>query len=143
MPTANEIRALLLKSNELFLKCGANNVTKAHLREIFAEDVEIHMPFGMPPAVGIDALHRRCELEAELFEHCEFEAKEPIIASNSSATYMSATVKDLKNDDFFGFEVIEIAEFNEDNKISKKMLYIELEALEHAFDKETLAKLFV
>ncbi len=128
--------------DEILLNNTTRTPTKTELQQVFSDDIELHMPYGMPKLVGIDNVLKRYQLEAKLFQHFKVERNEPIIAGNHAATFINATILDIRNDEFAGFEAIEIAEFNADYKVSKNTVYIDLDTLNHALDKETLKHLF-
>lgn len=142
MPTSKEMRSILKKYDELYLHTEPENINKKELTQIFATDIELHMPYSLPPCKGVDNLFERCLNEAKLFEHYDLEMKEPIITGNRAATFMSATLKELATDEFMGFEAIQITEFNEDCKISNITVYIDLEVMEHGVNEETIQKMF-
>lgn len=116
-------------------------IVRSELAEIYSEDIELHFPYGLPAAIGIDEVIQRILLEQSLFEHFELDVSEPIVAGDTVVTNISGTMRDRSNDDFVGFQAVELSKFNHDGKICHKTLYLDLEALEHILGKDKMANL--
>ncbi len=141
MPSPTDMQKTLQKSIDYFIGSEICSTSKEKLLEIYTKDIEMNMPYGLKTIHGIEQLIEHCNFELSLFKTFEVEYKQPIIAGNHAATHMTASLQDRTNGEMVGFEAIQIAEFNEDGKICKETIYIDIEAIEHAIAPEILAQM--
>lgn len=141
MLSSAEMVAIVKEIDATYLDGCCTPVERADLVKFYSDDIELHLPYGTPPVTGIDQVLQRIQLEQSLFEHFSMDFSEPIVAGDTVVTSASGTMRDRKTDDFVGFEAVEISQFNANGKICKKILYLDLENLEHALGKETMLNL--
>lgn len=141
MLTSTEMVAIVKQIDANYIKNNNHTINREDLATFYSQDIELHLPYGTPPQIGLDQVYQRILLRQSLFDHFEMEFKEPIVAGDTVVTCTSGTMQDRKNGDILGFEAVEISKFNSLGKICKKTFYLDLENIEHALGKQVFDNL--